>query len=226
MAAAATDGRLIMDQYSAAKEAYVHREGHVLAGVTHWRRIALILGLIAVISTAGLVAIASQSRLVPYVVEVDHKGAIQNVAKANQIGELKPSIYRSVFSGWIENLRQVTPDVQLQRRLFTKAFAFLSANSQAHTRVSEWFKENNPLDRAKTETVNIKVERVLQLTPNTWEVQWTETVRERKQGTVLSVSVWDGRITFVRGQVTEQGLVLNPFGLYVDNFDFQERSSS
>lgn len=214
-----------MEQYSAAKSAYVHREGAVLGSLTHWRRIALILGVISVLSTGGLIVVATQSQLVPYIVEVDGKGAVQNVARGEAISELKPSIFRSVFSSWIENLRQVTPDVQLQRKMFSNAYAYLSANSQAHTRVSEWFKANDPLERAKDETVNVSVDQVLQLTANTWEVQWTETVRERRQGTVAQVTRWDARITYVRGQVTEAGLVANPFGIYIANFDFQERKT-
>lgn len=120
--------------------------------------------------------------------------------------------------------RVVTADVALQRASLKRAYAFLAAGKQAIGRVNEWMKSNTPWERAKTQTVAVDVINVTQLTKDTWQLHWSETARDRKTGEVIDVVHWIGNATYVQGVVSQDTLLKNPFGVYIETFDPQLRN--
>ena len=77
----------------------------------------------------------------------------------------------------------VTPDVALQRKAIFGVYAMLSPDDPATAKMNEFLNGRpdwNPFKRAEKETVSTEIVSVMAQTPETWQVDWTETVRDRQ----------------------------------------------
>ena len=87
--------------------------------------------------------------------------------------------------------------------------------------------DSSPFRRAEKETVSIEITSVLPQTPDTWQVDWVETVRDR-QGIVKGqpykmralVTVYTVQTT---PQTTEDQIRNNPLGIYVRDFSWSKQ---
>lgn len=186
--------------------------------------------LIALAGVGGAIYIGSQSKFVPYVVEVDKLGESLAVSPAQRAADADPRVVHASVAAFISNIRMVTPDVALQRKAVFKVYAMLSSKDSATTRANDWLNgtdDSSPFKRAEKETVSIEVVSVLPQTPDTWQVDWIETARDR-QGVVKDkpyrmralVTVYTVGTT---PQTTEEQLRDNPLGIYVRDFSWSKQ---
>ena len=68
--------------YVEARREWNERYGDYIYQAQHWRTMAIISGLIALIAVAGVAYIGAQSKVIPYVVEVDKHGAAAAITRA------------------------------------------------------------------------------------------------------------------------------------------------
>ena len=127
--------------------------------------------LVALAGVGGMVYIGSQSRFVPYVVEVDRLGQRQAVARADRAAPVDQRVLHASVADWIGSMRMVTPDIALQRKAVFKVYAMLAPNDPATAKANEWLngtEESNPFKRAARETASIEIASVIPQTPDTW----------------------------------------------------------
>jgi type IV secretion system protein TrbF len=67
--------------------------------------------LIALAAVGGIVYIGSQSKIQPYLIEIDKLGEAVSVGAAASIGSADPRVVRSSLASFIASARLVTPDV-------------------------------------------------------------------------------------------------------------------
>ena len=147
-----------------------------------WQLFGLLALLVALASVGGVVYIGAQSKFVPYVIQVDKLGQTLVVGTADQAAVADPRVLHASVAAFISDLRLVTPDVALQRKAVFRTYAMLATGDPATTKVTEWFDGSagsNPFKRAEQETVNVDIDSVIAQTDTTWQVDWTETVRDR-----------------------------------------------
>lgn len=141
-----------------------------------WKLVALAELLVVGTLVAAYVQLASTSRIVPYVVEVDELGQAVAFGPAKPLEEADQRVLIRDLSALIRNLRSVTTDPALQVRIIENAYAFLSGS--AVTFLNEYFAdpEHNPHLLAQELTRGIEITSVLPI-PNSdsWRIQWTET---------------------------------------------------
>ena len=97
---------------------------HIGAANMASRQMAQILGvlalLVALAAVGGNVYIGSQSKFVPYVVQVDKLGQAAAVAPAQRADPddtaARLAVVHSSVASWISDIRMVTPDIALQRK--------------------------------------------------------------------------------------------------------------
>ena len=211
--------------YLAARRSWNDHVGSVVASRQLWQVVALLSLLIALASVGGMVYIGSQSRFVPYVVEVDKLGQAMAVAPAQRAAPVDPRVVHAAVASFISDLRTVTPDVALQRKAVFRAYAMLSSSDAATAKANEWLngtEDSSPFKRAARETVSTEIVSVIPQTPDTWQVDWVETVRDR-QGVMKTqparmralVTVYTVAST---PQTTEEQVRSNPLGIYVRDF--------
>ena len=216
--------------YLAARRSWNDHVGGVVASRQLWQVVALLSLLIALASVGGMVYIGSQSRFVPYVVEVDKLGQPVAVAPAQQALAADPRVVRAAVAAFVSDARLVTPDIALQRKAIYRLYSMLAANDPATAKTNEWLNgtdQSSPLKRAAMETVSTEIISALPQTADTWQVDWTETVRDR-QG-VLKAAPFRMRALLTvytvpaTPQTTEEQLRNNPLGIYVRDFSWAKQ---
>jgi type IV secretory pathway TrbF-like protein len=216
--------------YLAARRTWNDRTSSIVSSRNMWQLLGILSLMIALAGVGGIIYIGSQSRFVPYVVEVDKLGQAAAVAPAQLAAAVDPRVVHAAVASYISDLRLVTPDVALQRKAVFRLYSMLNANDPATAKANEWLNgtaESSPFARAVTETVSIEILSVIPQTPDTWQVDWMESVRDR-QGIMKDrpfrmralVTVYTVPAT---PQTTEEQVRNNPLGIYVRDFSWSKQ---
>ena len=224
--AAADNGRA-ENPYLAARRTWNDHLGSVVAQRQAWQVIGILSLLVALASVGGAISIGSQSKFIPYVVQVDALGQMLAAGPVEAADKADPRIVRASVAEFVGDARLVTPDVALQRKAVFRVYAKLAPNDPATAKMNEWLngtEEASPFKRAAKEMVSVDIKSVLPQTPDTWQVDWVETSRDR-QGTVKGppvtlralVTTYNADTT---PQTTEEQLRNNPLGIYVRDFSW------
>lgn len=204
--------------YRRAQYEWDDRYARQSRAIASWKAVAFVLLLVNGLVTAGLFWLAQQSKVVPYVIEVDKLGQATAFGPAAELRHLDQRLYRYQLSLLIHHLRTVHPDAVSQRHSLQAAYAFLA--EPATTWVGNYFREHNPF--STNETVTAQVTSVLRLGQGdtAWQVQWYEDhygLDGRKTGRAY----FQGTLQIqIRPPKTTEVSLLNPLGLYVTQIDW------
>ena len=216
--------------YLAARRTWNDQSAANVASRQMWQLLGILALMIALAAVGGIIHIGSQSKFVPYVVEVDKLGQAATVAPAQRATAADARVVHASVASFIFDLRLVTPDVALQRKAVFRIYALLSSDDPATVKANEWLngsEDNNPFNRASREMVSIEISSVIPQTPDTWQVDWVETARDR-QGVVKEppfrmralVTIYNVPPT---PKTTEEQLRLNPMGVFVRDFSWSKQ---
>ena len=166
----------------------------------------------------------------PYVVEVDKHSETIAIAPAQRAAPVDQRVVHASVAQFIGSIRMVTPDVALQRKAVYQVYSMLSPKDASTAKANEWLngtEDSSPFKRAEKETVSIEITSVLPQSPDTWQVDWVETVRDR-QGVMKGlpykmralVTVYTVETT---PQTTEDQIRNNPLGIYIRDFSWSKQ---
>lgn len=216
--------------YLSARRTWNDHVGAVVSARQSMQLVMILALLIVLAAVGGMIHLNSQSRFVPYVVEVDKLGQPLAVAPAKLASPVEPRIIHAAVASFISDARLVTPDVALQRKAVFRLYSMLSPNDPATAKSNAWLngqEESSPFRRATRETVSTEIFSVLPQTPDTWQVDWQETVHDR-QGLAKGqpfrmralLTVYTVPAT---AQTTEEQIRNNPLGIYVRDFSWSKQ---
>ncbi len=216
--------------YLNARRSWNSHVGSLIASRTLWQAVALISLLIAFAAVGGVVYIGSQSKFVPYVVEVNKLGEAMAVAPASQADKVDQRIVRAATAEFIVNARTVTPDIAMQRRAIFKVYALMKSGSAATRKMTAFLNgspETNPFKRAEKQTVNVEVVSAIPQTSSTWQVDWVETQRTRK-GEIMGKPYRMRALLNVGSNAmppdaTDDQIRLNPMGIYISDYSWSKQ---
>ncbi len=210
--------------YLAARREWNERYGDYIAQANNWRLIAVAALGVAAVAVAGNVWQSSQSRVQPYVVEVNKLGDALAIQRADVASPIPVGVIRAQLARYIQDVRAVSIDVQAERAFINEAYAMVDKNSASLTFLNEHFAANDPFKRAVSETVTAHVESVLPLPGGkTWRVEWREDTLARDGRPEFSKH-WEATITIsLNPPTTEAGVLANPTGLFVEACSWGER---
>ncbi|API59652.1 conjugal transfer protein TrbF [Tardibacter chloracetimidivorans] len=203
--------------YQRAGQLWDERIGSARVQARNWRLMAF-GGLFLTTSLSGaLVWQSMQSRVVPYVVEVDQLGQAQAVTPAS--AEYRPTDPQIAWhlGRFITNIRARSLDAVLMRENWLSAYDF--ATERGSLFLGEYARAANPFAEVGRRTVSVQVTSVVRASDNSFQVKWTESAYER--GSLASTSRWTAMVT-VKIQPPRSADILrkNPLGLYVDAIDW------
>ena len=203
--------------YQRAGQLWDERIGSARAQAKNWRLMAF-GGLFLTTGLSGaLVWQSMQSRVVPYVVEVDALGQAQAVAPAaKDYRPTNPQI--AWFLGrFITGVRARSLDPVLMRENWLSAYDF--ATERASLFLGEYARTSNPFADVGRKTVSVQVTSVVRASDTSFQVKWTEQQYER--GSLASTSRWTAMLTVkIKPPRLADVLRKNPLGLYVDAIDW------
>jgi type IV secretion system protein TrbF len=216
--------------YLSARRSWNDHVGAVMSSRQTWQVMGILCLMIALASVGGMIHIGSQSKFIPYIIEVDKLGQSLAISPAQLVAIPDQRVVHSAVASFINDARLVTPDIALQRKAVFRVYAMLSANDPATAKSNQWFngsEDASPFNRAKKETVSIEIHTVIPQTPDTWQVDWVETVYDR-QGIVQGAPFRMRALVTIytipsTPQTTEEQLRLNPLGVYVRDFSWSKQ---
>lgn len=203
--------------YQKAGQLWDERIGSARVQARNWRLMAFgCLALSAGLSGA-LVWQSLQSRVTPYVVEVDRFGEVRAVAPAIQNYEPADAQIAWHLARFITNVRSVSTDPVLVRRNWLAAYDF--ATDRAALFLNEYARTSDPFSAIGANSVSVQVTSVVRASDTSFQVKWTEQVFER--GSLARTTRWTAILTVViQTPRTAEQLRKNPLGLFVNAIDW------
>src|ERR1700730_5182139 len=95
------------DPYLSARREWNERYGSYIARARNWRIAALGSISVSAILAGGVIWLGSQSKLVPFVVEVDKLGQAVGVQRADRATPADQRIVKAQLAAWIVDVRSV-----------------------------------------------------------------------------------------------------------------------
>ncbi|HNP27195.1 MAG TPA: VirB8/TrbF family protein, partial [Nitrosomonas sp.] len=196
-----------------------------------WQLLAILCLLIALAGIGGIIYIGSQSKFIPYVVQVNKLGEAIAVSRADRAAVADQRVVHASLASFINDMRLVTPDVALQRKAVFRAYAMLNTNDAATPKANEWFngtEASSPFKRAETQTVSVDIISVIPQSPETWQVDWLEKVYDR-QGHLIEQPFKMRALIRVYHRpptqsTTEEQIRNNPLGIFIQDFSWSKQS--
>jgi type IV secretory pathway TrbF-like protein len=203
--------------YQQAAQLWDERIGSARVQAKNWRLMAFgCLALSAGLS-AGLLWQSMQSRVAPYVVEIDKFGEARAVAPAIQNYQPSDAQIAWHLAQFISNVRSVSTDPVLVRRNWLSAYDFVTGRA-AHF-LNDYAKNNDPFSQIGVKSVSAQVTSVVRASDSSFQVKWTEQIFER--GSLAKTERWTAILTVaIQPPRTADALRKNPLGLFVNAIDW------
>ncbi len=200
--------------YLAAKEEWFERYGSYIKSRNQWRFAALIMALTVCLSLGVNIVQAVQSKVVPYVVEVDKLGQSVAVKRADQAGPVSKRIIQAEIANLITNWRTVTADIGLQKKMVRRMSSFVVGAARGATK--GWYETHNPYQRGQKTLVEIDIKGIpLPVSSESWRIEWLETVRNHS-GVAVSRTKYEATLKVrISPPTTDSQIIRNPAGVYV-----------
>ena len=137
--------------YLDARKKHNEYESSRNASLRLWKLFGLLGLLTGLAGVGGMIHIGSQSKFVPYVIEVDKLGQTLPVSVADKAAPADPRIVSSLLARAITLARMVTPDVVVQRNAIFELYASLDSSDPAALKMQEYLgsdSDTSPFKRA------------------------------------------------------------------------------
>lgn len=203
--------------YQRAGQLWDERIGSARVQARNWRLMAFGTLTLTCAMSGALIWQSLQSRVTPYVVEVDRLGEARAVTEAE--AGYKPTDPQVAWhlAKFIENVRGISLDPVLMRRDWLSAYSFVTDRGARF--LDDYARAADPFARIGERTVSVQVTSVIRASDRSFQVKWTETAYER--GSEAGSSHWTGILTIVtKPPVSADTLRKNPLGIYIDAIDW------
>lgn len=216
--------------YLAARREWNERYGDYIQRAKVWQGVGLVSLLIASASVGGVTYFAGQNKLIPYVVEVDERGATVRTYESSKMQAIDQRIVRAQLAQFIKDVRTVSPDLTVMKNAIKRLYTHLNDSSQASAFLNRYFSENNPFEAAQKYTVGVDILQLLPLSENSWQIEWAEQ-KYGRDGKDLGKRHYTATVSITTGnKVNELTILDNPVGMEVENIhwsaDFQNKEET
>ncbi|HEV3456358.1 MAG TPA: VirB8/TrbF family protein [Thermoanaerobaculia bacterium] len=226
-APAAADEAAAGNPILSGRGAFAGAFGDLARGKRNWQLMAFgLLGLFGIVLVA-FVRVAAETRITPYVVEVDKLGRAVAFGPAERTAQTDPRIVAATLALFVRNVRAVSTDGVVQRDLLYRAYANTAGKARQFLDGYFALPEHDPRLLGQRFTRAIEVGAILPVPGSAvWRVQWTE----REQPVFAGPSreaAWEGYLTVkVHRPQTASVIEDNPLGIYVTDLAWTEVTKS
>ena len=215
--------------YVEARREWDERYADLVLGKRNWQIAAGGLLFATLILASGIVWLSSRSRYVPYVVEVDKLGYALTVPQPltrASVPDVTARMERYEAAAFIRDARSVSSDPQVEHQMLNSLLAH--ARGAAEKFLDGYYHsgnfEHNPFKLAQEQTVSVQIDSILQLSPRSYQVRWTESRRDLNGAFVGTPSHWEAVLqTQIIAPNSEDAIVGNPLGFYVTELNWTEQ---
>jgi type IV secretion system protein VirB5 len=203
--------------YQRAGQLWDERIGASRVQAKNWRLMSFgSLGL-AVVLAGALAWQSTQSRVTPYVVQVDKFGAVQAVGPAIQNYVPTDAEIAWYLARFISDVRSLSLDPVVVRKNWLEAYDY--ATDHGAVFLNQYAQANDPFKAVGERTVSVQVTSVVRVSDNSFQVKWTEQTFDHD--TLAKTERWTAILSIVTKQpATAEILKKNPLGLYVNGVNW------
>lgn len=206
--------------YLAGRLEWNERYGSFVRQARIWQMVALISLALATVGFGYALFLSQDTRIIPYIVEVDRLGSPLAVGIPEQIEYADQRVVRASLASFVASFRSVSPDAVVQKTYIDRTYALLRASDPSTEKINGWFRSNSPFEAAKRMTVAVEVSNVVSLSERTFQIDWTEFERDRR-GRQTATRRYRGIATVTLTEPQDEAVIrLNPIGLYIRDFDW------
>ena len=208
--------------YLNARREWNERYGEFVQAAYHWRLIALAALTLAIIGISGAIYLGAQSKLIPFIVEVDPKGHLLGTSIAEPNHRPDGKVIQSFIADWIVHHRSVIGDPVVQRQYVERTYAYVATGSAAKAAIDSWYSSGgNPFKRIATENVTVEISSVLLLSKDSYQVEWSEKTFD-PNGKAIAVENFRALVTLEFHDIDATILTHNPLGLFFSSISVQK----
>ena len=203
--------------YQRAAQEWDDRIGSARVQARNWRLMAFASLTLATGLAAALAWQSTQSRVTPYVVEVDKLGEVKAVGPA--IKDYQPSDAEIAWylARFVIDVRSVPLDPVVLRQNWLEAYDF--ATDHASVFLSGYARTNDPFKDVGAKSVAVQVTSVVRISDQSFQVKWTEQAYDHSA--LAGTTRWTAILsTVTQPPRTADGLRRNPLGIYVNGLDW------
>jgi len=213
----------LSNPYFDARREWNERYGEYIQQAQQWRLLALVCAAVALVSVGGVVYIGAQSKVVPYVVEVDKLGIAAAISPAEKVATVDARIIRAYLARFVTDWRTISVDPVAQKAAIDRVYAMLPNGSAALTKINEHFKSDNPFVAAAKHRVAVNITDILKISDQTWQIEWQEVTRDLRGQLTSSVRVRASIIVGVTSSTDERLMLINPLGIYATDLNWSRQ---
>ena len=205
--------------YQRAGQVWDERIGSARVQARNWRLMAFGGLLLSTGLSGGLLWQSMQSRVVPYIVEVDRLGEASAVAPLKEGYHPTDPQIAWHLGKFIANVRSVSLDPVLMRQNWLSAYDFVTERGSRF--LNEYARSAQPFAQVGDRTVSAQVTSVVRASDRSFQVKWTETAYER--GSLAGTTRWTAILSVqVKQPTSADELRKNPLGLHIDAIDWSK----
>ncbi|WP_184717376.1 conjugal transfer protein TrbF [Caulobacter sp.] len=209
--------------YQKAGQLWDDRIGSARAQAHSWRLAFFGSLALASILAGGAIWQSAQSRIEPYVVEVDRLGQARAVGPAEQDYRPDDTVLAGQLRRFITDVRSLSTDPVIVRQRWLEAYDLASGRGDAF--LDAHARANDPFTQIGSRSVSVQVISVVRASPTSFQVKWEERTFER--GSLAKTERWTAILTLVRQKPkTRAELERNPLGLFVDAVDWAQEAET
>ena len=203
--------------YQKAAQVWDERMGDALVRARNWRAMAFgSLGL-SLILAMGLIWQADQSRIAPYVIELEAHGQTRAVRPALEHYEPKDAQIAFHLASFIERIRSLSIDPIIVRKNWLQAYDF--ASSRAANTLNEYARANDPFERIGEQTVAVEVTSIVRASDTSFQIRWLE--QHFVNGSLSATERWTALASITIDPPRDiETLRKNPLGIYVTSLNW------
>lgn len=214
-------GDLANNPYLQSRQLWMDIYGNSETRYQQSRRLNGGLLLLIAFCMVGMFFIGSESKFIPYVVEVqDGQVIYTGAAQSSNFDTMKSSLAKFFIQDFVQASRSVSVDGFIQNMNQKKSYAL--TKSAGTTELADFYQTRDPYDVVKKRTVSVTINYVNQLPNNVFQVGWTEVSRDSGTGNTLYSEHYVGEFDFNWDKPSKNEFILqnNPFGFYITNISW------
>ncbi|WAC49736.1 conjugal transfer protein TrbF [Asticcacaulis sp. SL142] len=206
--------------YQKAAQVWDERIGSSAAQARNWRLLAYGALSVSLVLAGGMVWLASQSRVTPYVVEVDSRsGSIKALGPATEAYKPSDAQISWYMARFITNLRSLSIDPVLVRENWLEAYDFTTQGAAQY--LNDQARQRDPFAGVGERSVTVSITSVVRASKTSFQVKWNELTYIH--GVLTRTERWTAILGVVQKPPTrEETLRKNPLGLYVNQMAWSQ----
>lgn len=208
------------DPYLRGRQEWNERYGSYINRAKNWRLAAFGSIGVSLILALGMVHMAGESKVEPYIVTI-HDGEAVAVGPAQAAPMPSHKIIEATLASFIQRLRIKWPDPELAQRFADETYGYVAKGTQAEQFLDIYLRNkfSNPDDGV---VGSPQVTSVSEIGKNIWQVDWKESITNADSTAPLVKNYQAILHVKVTPPTTEQQILKNPLGIFVTQISWNQ----